>query len=465
MGIPLARDFGAFGLADEWFESLKAQVFELSKLVDSWRESVARLAASGWSGAPFPANLRPKGAEVEDSLCEIHDMLRRSHGCHRFDGDPEGLARMTGAALAKARAIRAELASDLDSRYGEGSADSQSFRQFQAEYQCCFPASNVDNADAIIKFLAGLDRLATSPTAHLPHARILTLVGAAGVGKTHAICDAATQRLARGLRTIVLFGARFNASTEPWEQIRLMLGFGGDIGRDAMLAALDAAGEASSKPLLVFIDGLNETLPRDYWRHHLSSMSAEVERYEWIKLGVSCRSSYESQVLPDPPPGVRVLHEGFTSVEFDACSEFFAHYGLEPPVVPTLQTEFSNPLFLKLVCKAMVAAGLKRLPIGWHGLSGAIRALIEEKDKAFSREMECLPNFRYAERGLMAFVDELERREMGRVSPRCRTPAGRSNRCSGFRHFGGARSRIGSSAKSCSSLMPPPIHRGLRKTW
>ncbi|WP_406696365.1 hypothetical protein V5E97_35775 [Singulisphaera sp. Ch08] len=342
--------------------------------------------------------------------------FRRTAGLRQVEIDPAILAKQTEQALSKFRGLRSELSSELDARFGEGSADSASFRQFQAEYQCCFPATNVDSADRIIEFLDRFTGLVCSPIAYLSHARILTLTGFAGVGKTHSSCDAAVERHSRGLRTVMLHGARFNGASEPWDQIRQLLGFDAALSRDSLLAALDAAGEASGKPLLLCIDGVNETKPRDFWRHHLLAMTAEIERFSWVKLCVTCRSTYEAQVLPDAMPGVRIVHGGFEGVEFDACWAFFEHYALEPPVVPILQPEFANPLFLQLVCKAMVAAGMKRLPIGWHGVSGALNALISQKNKAFADEFSSLPNYRYPERGLMAFVDELEKQRCSSLS-------------------------------------------------
>ena len=55
-----------------------------------------------------------------------------------------------------------------------------------------------------------------------------------------------------------LFGEQFTSGDEPWERIRQLLGFG-PMGRDEVLASLDAAGEASGGYLLLCIDGLNES--------------------------------------------------------------------------------------------------------------------------------------------------------------------------------------------------------------
>ena len=46
-------------------------------------------------------------------------------------------------------------------------------------------------------------------------------------------------------------------------------------------------------------------------------------------------------------------HPGFGDAVFDACTAFFRHYGLEPPVGPLLEPELSSPLFLRVLCETM----------------------------------------------------------------------------------------------------------------
>ncbi len=81
------------------------------------------------------------------------------------------------------------------------------------------------------------------------------------MGKTHAICDAAEQRLADDLFSVVILGEQLGDG-QPSDHTRAILGLPGDIGRDELLAALDAAGEASHHPLVIFIDAINERRPR-----------------------------------------------------------------------------------------------------------------------------------------------------------------------------------------------------------
>jgi len=86
-----------------------------------------------------------------------------------------------------------------------------------------------------------------------------------------------------------------------------------------------------------------------------------------------CRSRNHTYIV--------VEHRGFAGIERKACDAFFNHHNLEPPLVPVLQPELSNPLYLKLVCETLQIKGLKRLPLGWFGLTPVINAFLAEKEK------------------------------------------------------------------------------------
>src|SRR5262249_3663232 len=85
------------------------------------------------------------------------------------------------------------------------------------------------------------------------------------------------------------------------------------------------------------------------------------------------------------------------------------HQGLEPPVAPSFHPEFSNPLFLRLTCETLKAAGQRRMPTGWHGINTALRAFVREKNKAFAREYERDERERVPQRAMDEFMTEVQR--------------------------------------------------------
>ncbi|MFC5004166.1 ATP-binding protein [Dactylosporangium cerinum] len=95
-----------------------------------------------------------------------------------------------------------------------------------------------DAADALDR----ADRLEDAEPARAARQRSLLLVGRAGVGKTHLLCDVARTRLADGRPTILVAGQDFDGRA-PLPQLAEMTQLSGSA--EDVLAALDAAAEAA----------------------------------------------------------------------------------------------------------------------------------------------------------------------------------------------------------------------------
>lgn len=216
----------------------------------------------------------------------------------------------------------------------------------------------------------------------------LLLVGYAGTGKTHLLCDMAKGRLASSMPTAVLLGQHFR-NGEPWSQMVTVLGL--TCGRDEFLGALNAAGEANGCRALLCIDALNESEGKSFWSGHLPAMLTAVSRYPWLGLVVSVRSSYESLIVTEglvPARLVRAEHTGFADHEMEATRAFFDHYGIERPSVPLLTPEFQNPLFLKLFCRGLLAAGQTRIPKGLEGVTTVFAFFLDNINTKLARPEE-----------------------------------------------------------------------------
>jgi hypothetical protein len=289
-------------------------------------------------------------------------------------------------AVSSLQSIERTLAEQFELKHGEGTANSQTFRRHMAEYQAIFPAANLD---AVRKSITSFNAFASwllAPTGYLAAKKAFVLSGAGGSGKTHGICDMASKRLNTGAYTCVLFGHQFSGSPAEWTRLIESLTLPISIGKEGVLDALNAAAEGSGRPLIFCIDAINETVPRDYWINRYLPLSHEFEKRPFLKLCLSCRTSFLSSCLPPLPEQTVIEHQGFAGVEREGCNAFFQHYELEPPLVPVLQPELSNPLYLKLVCETLKSQGLKRLPGGWLGLAPVIRAFLKEKERQFARE-------------------------------------------------------------------------------
>jgi nucleoside phosphorylase len=407
MGTPLHDVFEALGGTATWSQGVLRRRRELSKLLRRFREGVETKHNTGW-GTAFPEHLQAAGRALVEQVEGLEQALTAIAAIAE-DASPATMATSIRGILPKARELAAALRGDIEGQHGKGATDNAGFRQFQAEYQMAFPMANLDLTNELVQSLEELHAWCDSGPGRASNSKNgVLLLGDAGVGKTHGICDIGYDRMHRGLYTVVLFGEHFASAEEPWERIRQLLGFP-PTSRDQLLGALDAAAAASGAPLLLCIDGLNETRPRTYWRSWLASFVTQVAQHPNIRLCVSCRSTYEGLVVPQGHGLDRVEHVGFAGIEFTACRHFFEHYGLEPPIAPSFHPEFSNPLFLRLACETLQASGELRMPTGWRGLATVIQAFLREKNKAFAWEFEGNKRDRVPQLALREFIGEAER--------------------------------------------------------
>lgn len=399
---PLLADLESFGRTPAWQQRMRQQERELRELRKRWERRSGSEPLSG-DPADFPEGASGSGDEVAVRLETITEALE-SIASGEGGGSLDALRVQVDHALTGIREILPSLVEALEAKHGPGSAASVAFRQFQAEYQVSFPARHVDAARDIEK---ALDRLATwirSDSARLPFSSVMLVTGDAGVGKTHAICDAALQRVGDGKPSVVLFGTQFShVAGEPWQRIGSLLGIG-TTDRDELIALLGIAGEIAEAPCILFIDGVNETEPRSFWRDFLVSLTADVGRTPWLRLCLTCRSSYVRETIPPTLNMPTVRHAGFAGVEYEACFAFFRHYGLDAPSMPLMAPEFSHPLFLRIVCESLHDEGKTTLPAGMLGLREAARFLVEAKNNKLAEVLDYDAREQRVQKALSAFV-------------------------------------------------------------
>ncbi len=380
----LAKWFSAFGRTESWSQALQQRVQPCRTPHERLASAADEARPGAWSGT------WPKGSreEAQSVAAQMERVLDQCSTLSTTD-DPEALSQCLGGLeglLGALRSLESRLADDIDEQHGEGKSDSPGFRQFMAEYMCTFPAANLDYVRDTIAACQALDGWLQSPSGSLAFEGSFVLTGAAGSGKTHGVCDVAHSRFDDGLLTCVAFGHAFGGEPDPWTRLLESLGLPATLGGDGLLDALNAAAEASGSELLLCIDAIDETRPLRYWRDRLAAVVEAVRRRAHLRLCVTCRTPFAPYCLPKDHHLPTVEHAGFSGMEYDACRGFFEHYGLKPPVAPILQPELANPLYLRLMCEALQAKGIDRLPAGWLGLSPVIGAFLEEKEKEFAAE-------------------------------------------------------------------------------
>ncbi|WP_180041572.1 ATP-binding protein [Acinetobacter sp. YH12218] len=270
--------------------------------------------------------------------------------------------------------------------HGEGS-DTPSFRQFQAEYMCVFPAENLDASRELLASIIDIEICLISPLIQSCHARSFLLTGPAGAGKTHSIVSFAKRRLDKGAHTLVLFGEDFD-NAEPWDVVRSKLGFGADVGRDKLLSCLQASAQANNYCFVIAIDALNEGAKARKWKNKLPEIIQQLNEYPRIKIVVSSRDIYTNLVVDERFPGYAYSHIGFTRNFHDVLSSFSQRYNVESEITPIFTDELRNPLLLHLVFKTHKSEDSCSLDVSTSGFSTIFSKHLKQIDDSLRERLD-----------------------------------------------------------------------------
>jgi hypothetical protein len=284
--------FSAFEGGRKWRESFEAMLDNCRRVSKNFQRQLDPERGESTDPA-WPTDELQAGQDV---LNECNDALKQAQ-LLRINPTESGLNHLLTALVSLQSALRKldlRLADKLEAQHGGGTANSKSFRTYMAEHMVSYPAANLD---AVRNTTTEFDALAAwlrSPMAYLACKKTFVLSGSGGSGKTHGICDMAFERFNEQAYTCVLFGHQFSGQPSEWTRLVESLGMPITIGKDGILDALNAAGEASGRPLIFCIDAVNETRPRDYWLDRYLPIAHEFERRPFLKLCVSCRSSFST---------------------------------------------------------------------------------------------------------------------------------------------------------------------------
>jgi hypothetical protein len=243
-----------------------------------------------------------------------------------------------------------------------------------------------------ISMIKNLDEIVNSKYYELSNSPYLLISGRAGTGKTHLLCDLTLKKLNAKKPILMVLAQDFNDINDPLGQIAKETGFAKN--KQLLLEKLASLANKLNERALIIIDGINEG---DYngWKKHFSLIMKDLKKYPQIGLVISSRTPHE-RIFCDKEYKNKILtlyHPGFEGIEFDATTEFFHHYKIPTPDYPLLDSEFSNPLFLKIACEALkeisenqkkrrlteIASGLKTITTLFEDYVKHCTAHIEEQ--------------------------------------------------------------------------------------
>ncbi|MDR3595045.1 serine protease [Clostridium sp.] len=236
---------------------------------------------------------------------------------------------------------------------GKGTYNNKKWRGFMASYMCTFPCQNLDDIKEVKSYLEKLENFFKTNPVKLYFSSNILLKGKGGIGKTHCLCNLVNKNIKDGIPSLLFFGQEFREKS-PEETMLEKLSIKG-ITFEYLLYRLNIIGEIENKVILICIDGINETDNKRYWNDNLIRLVEKIKKYRNVKLIVSCRSLYVSEVLENDVAD-RILfinHTGFRGVEYAALEKYFQYYNIGIPFENKMEQEYYNPLFLKLYCETL----------------------------------------------------------------------------------------------------------------
>ncbi len=181
----------------------------------------------------------------------------------------------------------------------------------------------------------------------------ILLYGEGGIGKSHIIADTIMKRNSDGKRSLLFLGQHFKENNNPFTDILKMLEI--KCSSEQLLGELNQMAEENKTRIIVFIDALNEGSGKKIWKDYLAGIVEKFKIFPWLGLVVSIRSEYVEPLFADNRSlyneFVKVNHQGFSTMEYDAIRKYFEFYNIQFADIPFAEQEFRNPLFLRLLCE------------------------------------------------------------------------------------------------------------------
>lgn len=196
---------------------------------------------------------------------------------------------------------------------------------------------------------------------------------------------------------------------------------------EALLAALDAAGQRARRRLPLIIDGLNEAQCPTDWKDPLSSLATMLDRFANVlvvcTVRTGARRSEERHMgfgQPEEPPArmdfaqqalpeaVRQIEaSGFGGNTMEAIERYFRHFKINPEDADLPVELLSHPLTLRIFCEATNRERKREVSI--EAIPGSLAGLFEKYvEHAVKRIAELSPrDHRYLSGDVARAIDRI----------------------------------------------------------
>jgi len=263
------------------------------------------------------------------------------------------------------------------------------------------------------EFLQEIDELKIN----LTNNPTLIIQGEAGSGKSHLLGDIATKRINQSLPTILLLGTTFNNTNTIEQNILAKLDL--TCSFKDFLDNLNSIGLFINSRVLILIDAINEGAGADLWKNQIAGFINEIAKYPAIGLVLTIRSTYFNDIIPkdfNANPNITIVtHTGFKGNEYEALKLFSEFYGLTLPNFPILSPEFSNPLFLHLICESSINLSGKSFPKGFNGISKLYNSYKDILNSKFEEKRHEYKNRKIVTKAIEVFANKLFNTKYGQL--------------------------------------------------
>ncbi|MEF3077846.1 AVAST type 2 anti-phage system protein Avs2 [Winogradskyella poriferorum] len=223
---------------------------------------------------------------------------------------------------------------------------------------------------------------------------ILIIDGEAGSGKSHLMGDIASRRIESGLPTLLFLGQNFNSSNNVENNIIQFLDV--NCTFSDLLDSLNDIGKQIGERIIILIDAINEGPGAKLWRDQLHGVINEVLTRPYIGLCVSIRTTYIKSIitesLKEDDRVNFIKHEGFKGNEYAALKMFCDFHNLKQPSFPILSPEFTNPLFLKIICEGVKNSVSREFPQGFQGVQKVFDLFLKSIDVKLEEKRDLYKN-------------------------------------------------------------------------
>lgn len=394
--VPLIKDFESFGRSETAEVAVRLLAKEIKQVPTS------RLV--GRVGDDACVNL-PESCGVENPVYEVVRALSKTLCPPHEKWQLLKVNSLIDDALHRVRECKTVLASAANGHRTRGPEEGvQTGGRTNPYSEAFYQAGALDSAlSRAERNVRHLERVVNSD--------LMIVTGDAGTGKTHLLCDMASQRLGDKKPTVILMGHQFTTADHPWIQSRAQLDLG-DLTMEQFVGAFEAAAQVADCRALFLIDAINEGEGHQIWTAHLADFLSRLWASPWIGVVLSVRTTHIDHIVPREVRDVayEVTHEGFAEHTYAALKRFTDHYGLDFPATPLLRPEFDNPLFLKTLCEGLQDSGQRTIPVGSEGISRVFSRYLAKIDGVLAAELDYDPHAAIVSQALGAIATQLIQR-------------------------------------------------------